>query len=55
MEVTEFVCFFERLQKSLNIQLDSDIISKIHDYYEGSYENYTLLELINLLVLEYLK
>jgi hypothetical protein len=45
-----FACFFERLQKKLNIKIDSDIVSKIYDIYDGTYENYTLLELIKILL-----
>jgi len=46
----EFACFFERLQKKLNIRINSDIVSKIYDIHDGTYENYTLLELINILL-----
>jgi len=46
MDAIEFACFFQRLQKSIGIYIDSDIVGKIYDYYEGKYENYTLLELI---------
>ena len=46
----EFACFFERLQKKLDIKIDSDIVSKIYDIHDGTYENYTLLELINILL-----
>ncbi len=49
MNAIEFACFFERLQTSLNMNIDADIVSKIFDLYEGSYENYTLLELISML------
>lgn len=51
MEVLEFTCFFERFQKNLDIQVDSDIVGYIFDFYEdkSTYENYTLLELIGLL------
>lgn len=49
MNAIEFACFFERLQKSIGYQIDSDIVGQIFDYYEGSYENYTLLELISML------
>jgi hypothetical protein len=46
----EFACFFERLQKKLDIRINSDIVSKIYDIYDGTYENYTLLELISILL-----
>jgi hypothetical protein len=46
----EFTCLLERLQKKLDIRIDSDIIGKIYYIYEGTYENYTLLELINILL-----
>jgi len=46
----EFACFFERLQKKLDIKINSDIVSKIYGIYDGTYENYTLLELINILL-----
>jgi hypothetical protein len=46
----EFACFFERLQKKLDIWINSDIVSKIYDIHDGTYENYTLLELINILL-----
>jgi hypothetical protein len=45
-----FACLLERLQKKLKIMIDSDIVSKIYDTYNGTYENYTLLELINKLL-----
>ena len=46
----EFTCLLERLQKKLDIRIDSDIVGKIYYIYEGTYENYTLLELINILL-----
>lgn len=46
----EFACFFERLQKKLDIRINSDIVEKIYDIYDGTYENYTLLELIKILL-----
>jgi hypothetical protein len=46
----EFACLFERLQKKLNIRVDSDIVNKIYDIYDGTYENYTFLELIKILL-----
>ena len=46
----EFACLFERLQKKLNIRINSDIVEKIYDIHDGTYENYTLLELINILL-----
>ena len=50
MKKIEFICFFERLQKKLDIKINSDIVSKIYGIYDGTYENYTLLELINILL-----
>ena len=55
MEALEFACFFERLQKSLKIQIDSDIVGRMYDIYEGSYDNYTLLELISLMEINKIK
>jgi hypothetical protein len=52
MEPIEFACVLDEITKKLAIKIDSDIIGKIYDIYEGSYENYTLLELINLLEIE---
>jgi len=49
MDAIEFACVMKEITESLNIQLDADVTSKIFDIYEGSYENYTLLELIYLL------
>ncbi len=46
----DFAWLFERLQKKLKIIINSDIVSKIYDIYNGTYENYTLLELINKLL-----
>jgi hypothetical protein len=42
----EFVCFLERFQKKIDVRINTDIVSKIYDLYDGTYENYTLLELI---------
>jgi hypothetical protein len=55
MNCIEFACFFERFQKSIGYHIDSDIACKIYDYYEGSYENYTLLELISMLSMKDIK
>lgn len=52
MEPIEFACILDRITKKININIDENIIEKIYDIYEGNYENYTLLELINLLELE---
>lgn len=49
MDADEFACIMEGVTKSLNIDIDSDIVSNIYDEYRGSYENYTLFELIKLL------
>ena len=51
MDAINFACFMEKSTKSLNIQFNSDLIEHIFDIYEASsYENYTLLELLNLLI-----
>ena len=55
MNAIEFACFFERFQKSIGSEIDSDIVGKIYDYYEGFYENYTLLELISMLSMKDIK
>ena len=49
MDATEFACTLEGITKSLNIEIDSDIVGKMFNAYEKTYENYTLLELIGLL------
>lgn len=49
MKAIEFACVIEDITKSLEIQMDTDLVAKIFDIYEGSYENYTLLELLYLL------
>jgi hypothetical protein len=48
MEAIEFACVLTEITKSLNIELDSDLVGKIFEIYEHSYENYTLLELMGL-------
>ena len=49
MDATEFACTLEGTTKSLNIEIDSDIVGKMFNAYEKTQENYTLLELIGLL------
>ena len=49
MEDIEFACFFERIQKSLNIKIDSDIVSHIYDSYCQTYETYGMFELYGIL------
>lgn len=49
MEKLEFACFFERLQKSLSIRLDSDVVSHIYDIYSHTYDNYGLFEIYGLI------
>jgi hypothetical protein len=49
MDAIEFACFFERFQKSIGLEIDPEIVGEVYDHYEGSYENYTLLELISML------
>jgi acyl carrier protein len=51
LDSLEFACLLDEIQKCLHINIDSDIVCKIFEYYEGSYENYTLLELIDELTL----
>ena len=51
MDAINLACFIEKLTNSINIQLSSDLTEHIFDIYEASsYENYTLLELLNLLM-----
>jgi hypothetical protein len=49
MEAIEFACVISEITKSLKIDIDSDIVGNIFDIYQGSYENYTLFELLHLL------
>ena len=49
MEAIEFACVINEITNTLQIELDSDLAAKMFDIYEGSYENYTLLELIGML------
>jgi hypothetical protein len=49
MDAINFACVMEEISKSLNTNIDAELTAKIYDIYEGSYENYTLLELIHLL------
>ena len=49
MEALEFACVFEEITNKLGTKLDSDLVAKIFEKYEGSYENYTLVELLHLL------
>jgi hypothetical protein len=49
MEAIEFACVFEEITNKLGTKLDSDLVAKIFEMYEGSYENYTLVELLHLL------
>lgn len=50
MNKLEFACFFHRLQKSLKINIDSDIIAEIYqEYIHKYYEKYTLWQLISML------
>jgi hypothetical protein len=46
----EFACLLERLQTKLCLELDSDIVSNIYELYEGSYNNYTLFELLYIIL-----
>lgn len=45
MEKLEFACLFERLQKSLKVEIDSNIAEHIYDLYSHTYDNYGLFEL----------
>lgn len=45
MEKLEFACLISRLQKALNVPIDSDISEQIYDIYGRTYENYGLFEL----------
>lgn len=49
MNAIEFNCVINEITKKLGIQMDADLVGKIYDIYEGTYDNYTLLELIGLL------
>jgi hypothetical protein len=49
MEKLEFACLFERLQNSLSVRLDSDIVSHIYHIYSHTYNNYSLFEIYGLL------
>lgn len=49
MEAIEFACVVDEIVKSLNIQIDADLVAILYDEYDCSYENYTLLELIHIL------
>lgn len=48
MDLQLFASFHTMLGKHINADV-SDIVSTIFHYYKGTYENYTLLELINLM------
>ena len=49
MEKIQFACFMNRLQKSINVELDTDLIAKIYSEYTQTYDNYGLFEIYNLL------
>lgn len=50
MNALEFACFFHRLQATIGISIDSNIIELIYDEYCNTYyEKYTLFELIDML------
>ena len=56
MDPITFTCILNELAKreseknqSSNLEIMSDISQKIYELYEGSYENYTLIELIKIL------
>jgi hypothetical protein len=49
MNAATVTCILIELAKLENVELSSDITKTIYETYEGSYENYTLLELICIL------
>lgn len=50
MDKFEFACFFNRLQKSLNVYIDSDIVAMIYkEYIRKYYEKHTLWQLSSML------
>jgi hypothetical protein len=49
MEAIEFACVINEITKSLQIEMDAEIAGNIFDIYQGSYDNYTLFELLHLL------
>ena len=49
MNALDFACVLHEITKKLKIDMDSDLAAKMFDFYEGTYQNYTLLELIGLL------
>lgn len=50
MHVIEFTCFMQRIQKKLDLYINSDIIYLIYgEYTKHNYENYTLFELLSML------
>lgn len=50
MDKLEFACFITRLQETLNVHIDSDIVSIIYTEYIRTYFNkYTLFQLISML------
>jgi hypothetical protein len=49
MQALEFCLLFSRLEKRLGLALDSGIVSYIYRQYRGTYSNYTLFELVDML------
>lgn len=49
MDPAAFTCILVELAKLENVEVVSDISKKIYEIYEGTYENYTLFELIEIL------
>lgn len=45
METLEFACLINRLQKTLNVPISTDIAEHIYDIYSHTYDNYGLFEL----------
>ena len=51
MNAIEFACVMEEITKNLDIDMSSDVTAHIFDIYEvSSYENYSLLELLHMLM-----
>jgi hypothetical protein len=49
MEPLDFCLLFNRLEKKTGFQLDSSIVFHIYSQYRGTYANYTLFELVDML------
>lgn len=49
MDALEFCLLFSMLERKMGCSMDSSIVEMIYDMYRGTYENYTLFELIDML------